>query len=245
MVDHPHLSQAPIVEALFDVKVTAAEGLAVEALEPAKGMLAAEYPIAKRRFSMHTAFPLENGRPVPAPAPERHLLGHLFHDSEEKTIVQFRLDGFTFNRMAPYSSWDELFPRAMAAFQMYWELAKPVQIDRVAVRYINKLEMALPIRNMAEHLSALPPVPNGLPTEVAECFSRIVIADSATEQMATITHSIEPSDDAFLTAILDIDAFCERTTMPEDLSRIYEGLRDLKNRAFFGCVTELEWSKYL
>ncbi len=62
--------------------------------------------------------------------------------------------------------------------------------------------------------------------------------------MAAITHSIQPSDDALLTAILDIDAFCERTAMPEDLPRIYEGLRDLKNKAFFGCVTELEWSKY-
>lgn len=244
MIDHPYLTNAPIVEALFDVRITCDREFSVDVLASAKERLADEYPLAKKRSSFKTML-LEGGRPAPHTEPESKLVGYLFLSKDEKTIVQFRIDGFTFNRLAPYTSWEDLYPQAMRAFSLYTELAPPFRIDRAAVRYINRLQMQLPITNMAEYLTSLPPVPDGLPTEVWESLSRVVTIDSAKGLMCAVGHQISRSEDPrLLTVIVDIDTFCQRTIAPGELQEIYCGLRELKNTAFFSCVTEKQWGQY-
>src|SRR5436190_21056320 len=83
--------------------------------------------------------------------------GLLFYSEDEKAVVQFRLDGFTFNKLQPYSSWEEIFPETWRLWALYQSAIGNVQITRLAVRYINRL--ALPSGDFGRYLTALPQLP--------------------------------------------------------------------------------------
>ena len=76
------------------------------------------------------------------------------------------MDGFTFSRLKPYETWENLRDEAYRLWQKYREITSP-EIIRVALRYINKLEFPLPIKNFSDYLTAAPIVPAELPQGVS------------------------------------------------------------------------------
>ncbi len=65
----------------------------------------------------------------------------MYVSEDEVKLVQFRLDGFTFNRSKPYTSWEQVFPEAFGLWKEYVSLAAPEFVNRIAVRYINRLDL--------------------------------------------------------------------------------------------------------
>lgn len=57
------------------------------------------------------------------------------HD-DEKQLVQVRAQGFSFNRLAPYTSLDDYLPEIQRTWQTFTKLASPVQVRAVQLRYI-------------------------------------------------------------------------------------------------------------
>src|SRR5262249_32303051 len=112
-------------------------------------------------------------------------------------------------------------------------------VNRIALRYINRLE--LPFHRgdeFSRFLTAAPEVPPGAPQNVSEFLSRVVTHDGD-ESTVIITQQLGPAETASVVAI-DIDAFKvgNFSTNPNELGRILEQLRILKNQAFFSLLTE-------
>lgn len=226
MAKERHLSRAPITEALVDIRIQPRAALETEHLAQLENRLSASYP---QHDSVYAA---------PSDSPGSQL-GWMFRSANGLQVAQFRSDGFTFNRLSPYTSWDELFPHAMELWKLYVELLRPEQVGRLAVRFINRLATYEP--ETAFGLLNPPHLPNGLRVSTREFLSRLVVLDEDTDHAAVIT----TASDAELTQakpalILDIDAFSERSYEPQDLdlSRTLEELRRLKNKLFFGMITE-------
>jgi len=72
---------------------------------------------------------------------EHDLRGYMFRSEDEFNVVQFRVDGFTFNRLKPYTSWKSVWPQALELWRKYQNMALPVAITRMALRYINHIEL--------------------------------------------------------------------------------------------------------
>jgi uncharacterized protein (TIGR04255 family) len=88
----------------------------------------------------------------------------------------------------------------------------------------------------------LPPtLPEGLPELLSAFLQRFVIHDAGSQATVILTQALEAaSSERPLPVILDIDAF-RVATLPPNGSQVWEGLeqlRRLKNRVFFGCLTE-------
>jgi uncharacterized protein (TIGR04255 family) len=168
-------------------------------------------------------------------------VGLTFRSTGGENVAQFRIDGFTFSRLSPYTSWDEIFPEAFRLFKMYVGIMAPDFITRIAVRYINKLSIPLPLGDFSEYLGAPPVIPTDLPKQVATFLTRIVIPEADLGAEAVITQALEkPTDPNFVTIILDIDVYRARQ-YELDIERIkleFEELRQLKNKIFFGSITE-------
>ena len=62
----------------------------------------------------------------------------------EREMIQLRVDGFTFNRLKPYTSWEKIFPRAYRFWKKYLDCVEPVGVTRLATRYINALDVPIP-----------------------------------------------------------------------------------------------------
>jgi uncharacterized protein (TIGR04255 family) len=122
---------------------------------------------------------------------------------------------------------------------LYKDITCPDSITRVALRYINNLNIPLPIRDFDDYLTAPPVVPEGLPQGVVSFLTRVVIHEPSIGANAIITQALESVVGEVAPVILDIDVFRLRPEGIEekDAWDTIEKLRHFKNHIFFKSVT--------
>src|SRR5258706_284033 len=235
-----HLPKAPIWEAVIDLRVRLDAAFDVARLKILQEGFRQEYPEVEEQTLIQQRF-----GPVGAAEPRVEvqnlgLLGYFFKSADGKNIVQFRKDGFSFNRLHPYTSWGEVFPEAWRLWKIYATGSTPLELSRISVRYINPIPFPRPRIEYAHYLTAAPSIPIGAPRHVAAFASRLVLVDPQYRRDANVVQAMEPPNDpTVLNVVLDIDAYEQdiADTSEESLIRRFEGLRNLKNQIFFGSLT--------
>jgi uncharacterized protein (TIGR04255 family) len=236
----PHLKKAPITEAIIDFRVRLAGGFEIERFKEAHPQFQKEYPHAEEQEVLQQKFPIAHGKPASCCVKDLGIQGYRFHSADQKNIIQFRRDGFTFNRLHPYTSWDEIFPEASRFWSLYVQIAAPEELTRIAVRYINRLSLPALQLNFADYLRAPPRLPQGVPQAINGFITRVAIHDPETMIAATVVQALEtPLDEQYVSLILDIDVFQQNLaeSPPAKILERFADLREMKNRIFFGSLT--------
>jgi len=239
-----HLERAPITEALVDFKVTLPGDFPAEKLGAVSDQLKSDYPNREEQNAFEAQFKLGGkGAPGPTPVTTRALglRGYFFKSNDRLNVAQFRRDGFTFNRLAPYTRWEDIRDEALRLWGLYREVAQPERLERVALRYINKL--AVPPRGPLEtYLSVTPPAIPGLPSHIGSFLMRLAAFDPETHYLSNVTLALEKdaADAIRSLIILDIEAYTATGLglSAHELMPILERLHVMKNEIFFGCITE-------
>jgi uncharacterized protein (TIGR04255 family) len=238
MIAPRHLPNAPIKEALIDIKVALPEGVDITALDPIYDQISAEYPtkneIRTGEFGVHFS---EDG---PVTTTVGHgVIGHKYTSIDGAQIVQFRTNGFTFSRLEPYQTWESMKDEAYRLWKVYSDVASPSVITRIATRYINVLNLPLG-DELEKYLVAPPELPEELPQAIMSYLSRIVTSDPEIDAMGVITQSFEGAKENIAPVVLDIDTFINKQfdMDAEDYWQCLESLREYKNRIFFESITE-------
>src|SRR5438034_2600089 len=137
---------APITEALIDIRVQIPEQVSPPRLELLHKQIQNEYPNkkARRGWAQKFEFKVPEGS-MAADSKDLGVDGYLFSSADEKQVVQYRLDGFTFSRLRPYLQWNQILEEAKRLWVIYAEAVKPILLTRLALRYINSIE--IPSRN--------------------------------------------------------------------------------------------------
>jgi uncharacterized protein (TIGR04255 family) len=232
------LSRAPIVEAVIDIRVAPMEGTKVGDFDAATVFLKGDYPTQKPMRSVHATFSL-NAEEMS----QKHAdVGVVFQSRDERSLAQFRLDGFTFNRLVPYTDWPTVFGEALRVWRIYAELYPQVLATRLAVRYINRMTIGEG-GSLADYLTAPPILPAEVPQALREYLTRLVVQDPEKQMSAVLVQALEPGPaEATGSILLDVDAFRElrRPLKPSDgeIERIFAELREMKNRIFYASITE-------
>lgn len=237
-----NLSNPPIVETVIDFRSSAtnwSEKLKPQFVE-CIGPNYSKRPVEDMRqftFEMHQ-------KPQEAPVNKFHdqgLSGFRFFSDDSGFVVQFRQDGFSCSRMAPYTGWGTAFAEAVRLWPLYLQITGSQTVERIAVRTINR--MLLPTDRLARSwktmLNHAPSVPEGF--SAGHFISRVWTCDPDTGIPAWIVHAFqEPVADGKSPVVLDIDVFQDKvfaSNAPE-LITSFEPLHQLKNRLFFTCLTE-------
>ncbi len=241
MVQQRHLNNAPITEALIDIRAKLPDSFQIEEFIPLKKKLSRNYPTLNKQLLFKGHHEIKNGKYIDPHIEDLGIQGFLFKTNDKKQVVQFRNDGFTFNRLKPYSEWVDIRKEAQELWPLYMKIAKPEALTRLAVRYINKINIPLPFNDFSEYLISAPNIPEKLPQAVVGFLNRVTIYDSTQDITANITHSFENVHQSnSITIILDIDVY-KQGDFPIDNKEmwyIFEKLRDMKNRIFFSSITE-------
>ena len=236
-----HLRNAPITEAILDFRVQSRPEFLVEEFATLKKQLATRFPVVDEQRGLEATIPMAGGKGQPS-VRQLGLQGYFFKTQDLKTIAQFRVDGFTYNRLQPYTSWGELFPEALALWREYCNVAAPRVTTRLALRYINRIPLPSPPFEFERYLQAAPLIPPELPQAVSAFLTRITIHDAAANVAAHISQALENDPQTGrLSVIFDADAFKEGEIAPNDNSEImavFEALHSLKNKIFFNGLTE-------
>jgi uncharacterized protein (TIGR04255 family) len=168
--------------------------------------------------------------------------GYLFQSRDGKRIVQARLDGFTFNKLKPYDDWNTLREEAKELWGRYVDIARPEVAHRIALRYINRIELPLPIPDFKDYVRTAPDIAPGIPQAVQNFFLRLEIPYSS-GALAILTETVQPPPDPAsaqrLPLILDIDVIRAESFLPPytDIWEKFEELRNIKNDIFFNTIT--------
>lgn len=64
-----------------------------------------------------------------------------FQSRTEEVLLQLGQNLLTVNHLKPYTSWEEFLPSVEMGFNAYQEVVKPKAIHRIALRYINRIEI--------------------------------------------------------------------------------------------------------
>lgn len=218
----------PITEAVLDIRVNLPKEFDVHQLEKFQNGIEKEFPIKKVNTQWETSLSDPNG--------------YVFTSSDNKKIVQARMDGFTFSKLKPYDNWDAFSKEAKKLWEKYIKTAKPIGISRVALRYINLIELPHPAGDFKEYFLTGPEIVSGLPQGLAEFFMRLVIPDIKTQNTAIIIETVDASKltESIFPLIFDIDVFRLVNITPEDsnLWKVFESLREYKNQIFMSSFTK-------
>jgi uncharacterized protein (TIGR04255 family) len=233
-----HYEKAPITEAIIDLRVKLPEGVSLSDLERVHEMVVEEYPERKNRNLLETR--MEVGKSVATSSRSTHI-GFLCSSSDSRQVFQARRDGFTMSRLAPYQTWAHLRDEARRLWDVYREITSPAAIERVAVRYINRLDLPLPLADFRDYVRTAPEVSPDLPQGLAGFFFQVTIPQEDIGSTLLLNEAmVEPASPNVVSVVLDIDLFRTNglSSKEEDLWNLLEKLRERKNEVFEACITD-------
>jgi uncharacterized protein (TIGR04255 family) len=231
---------APITEALLDIRAQLPAQANLAQLATYHDSVKDLYPTKRERHSWQGGFKLNPPGDIEVLQSQGGPDGYLFTSTDGKQIVQARLDGFTFNRLKPYDRWETFRDEARRLWQLYVRVADPKQVTRAALRYINRIEIPLPMKDFKDYILTLPEIAPGLPQGLDKFLMQLVIPLPDTPAKAVITATMEAvTDTDKLPLIFDIDVFrvAAFNVTDEEVWQVFEELHDLKNNIFFESIT--------
>jgi uncharacterized protein (TIGR04255 family) len=241
MAPNRHYPNAPITEALIDIRVAYARGVTLEKLKSFAAEVRDQYPHESSRDVVQGKIDF-SGSSAQAHS-SRDTVGYIFHSVDRRQAVQVRLDGFTFSRFAPYQNWDHLIREAKRLWGVFVGLMGPTTVLRVAVRYVNQINLPLlegPL-SFEHYLSTFPKIGTDEDVSLEQFFLRLVMPQNDLPAQLILTEALLPQQGASLGVILDIDLFRENLSLDVRSGEIWDMLekfRDRKNKYFELSITD-------
>lgn len=240
MVASPNYRKPPVWEALIDVRIDALPTDKLPQLDNLHEALRREYPNKKIRYQFTGGVQIEGDRVVQSPVASGPF-GYRLESEDGRRIVQFRLDGFTYNRIKPdpdeeWPGWEKIKNEARQAWDMYKDALDLNEVTRLAVRYINQIVIPEQSIELYDYFTAPPRIPQGLPyQDMANFSSSVTIKIPTHKALALLQHYPAPRQYSGAIAIaLDIDIYRpERLILSaRPIWELLDQLRDLKNTIF-------------
>ncbi len=233
---------APITEALIDIRTELPPEISLDILSSFHNEIKEEFPDKKKRQMWAGVLELKPGENPQVKSDKSGLDGFLFRSEKGQKIVQARLDGFTFNKLKPYQSWEIFSEEAKVHWERFVRLAKPKKITRIALRYINRIEVPYTSSeiDLEKYLNTYPVVPPSVDCTVSNFLMRLMLENKKIDAKALVHQTVEEARDKLLPIILDIDASMDSSfeLNNEILWEKMSKLRDFKNSIFFESITE-------
>jgi uncharacterized protein (TIGR04255 family) len=241
------LAHAPAIEAVIHWQAPASKTLDFEKLREELTQRLPDYPICDPQFGLEfsaTASP-DGAAEV---SQRTQWDGFTLQDAQNRHVAQFTRSGVAFSRLEPYEDWQAFQSEAMRFWTIFLALAEPTEIQRLGIRYINRIAL-----NDGEqpslYLNTVPPAPPGIELPTEAFFHQDMYKVPNYPYHINWVRTIQPKG-ADLTdgqaLIVDIDVSTTdllELDKPILTQRLHE-MRWLKNKFFFSCTTETALQRF-
>lgn len=240
MQSSKYYKKSSITEALIDIRIDASSEAEIPNLKNIQESILPQYSVGEEIIELQGQ--IQGGYSITATATaSQALIGYRFFSHDVKQIFQARLNGFTFSRLDPYEGWEDFRNEARRLWDIYQAAIKPKNVNRVAVRYINKLDLPLPMNDFKDYLRTVPEVSPDLPQGLSDFFMQLQIPQPDLGGMLLLNEAIiPPSGDDLVSMVLDIDLFCNEIFPGDGIAHwdLLEKFRGRKNEIFEACITD-------
>jgi len=122
-------------------------------------------------------------------------------------------------------------------------IACPEQIDRLGLRFVNRIRVPQCDFELSDYLSSSPQPPHETEYPIASFLHQETFKIIGHPYEVNLIKTIQEADGTWL--ILDIDVFT--TSLPSigsmDMSQLLKEMRWLKNKFFFNSLTKKAWEE--
>lgn len=235
-------SRAPITEAIIDFRVTFPEGLSVDTIAAIHPYIIDNFPTVEPFYKGVGSITYEPGSLLKVDTLEQQN-GFWFRSEDNLQTLQATLEGFTFNRLAPYRSWEEFSGEAKTLWAIYKKICEPTHVTRAAVRYINQINIPIAeLTELKDYLKTVPEVASNLPQHALQSFfMQLQIPQQDLKCMLVINEAIAPPmNPEVVTVIFDLDLFRQQIweSNDEEIWSFLDKLRERKNEVFEASITD-------
>lgn len=228
-----HYDHAPITEAVIDIRLARTPTVSVETLQNLS--VGKNYASAE---ALHVSVGQFQFGPNPCATTSTQHTGYVYKSVDGKYILQAQADNFTLSRLAPYESWSLFSEEAKRLWAVYKESTNPENAVRLATRYINRIDLPVPLADFKDYLRTVPEVSPDLPQKLSGYVMQLGVPLEDIGGVAAITETIVPSPNPeVVSVLLDIDVFVETSLQTDDIWDKLEALRIKKNEVFEACIT--------
>ncbi|MEZ0006270.1 uncharacterized protein (TIGR04255 family) [Flavobacterium sp. 28YEA47A] len=231
--------KAPIREAIFDIYIESLDRLEVKDMEMFYSVLKDKYPNKRVLSRLHGKIAID------AKTENDEITGHskssfrgfIFANEKGNRQVQFRVDGFTLNFLAPYSDWEDFYMEAKYLWDIFSKNISDLKIKRIGLRYINRINIPMPFDSFEEYIENMPTIPKVLPQLYKNFFFQIEVPCPDFKYSTIITQTLETATETELPFILDIDVYKNIDEEDFDIEE-FNYMREVKNQIFEDFITD-------
>lgn len=240
-----HLKNAPAREALIDIQFE--PSISAEEIQKFADVVGSKFEQQTDLWESTVGFQV--GVDAEAQTNSSHnKIGKRFDSNKPAHVLQCRKNGFTFSILYPYRDWEDLKSEAQQYWNQLQSVSKLGSVTRIAVRYINEINLPLPITSFSEYLTSAPNIPAALPQGLAGFLQRCVIPiENGAVSIVTTSFEGINAEQQIVTILLDIDVFKSVSLNSRNFDEVWvemEFLRSQKNKFFFEYLTEKALEKY-
>lgn len=174
--------------------------------------------------------------------------GTRLYSADGADIVWVKPNGISISRLAPYCGWEKFREHARGAWEKWREIVGARQLDRIGLRYINRIDIPVSEKTGAvrieDYLRLTPSYPDpdqrfymfAIQTQIAVDPYRMTV-NTGSAPSTLIDH---------LSYLLDLDLFQEGELplKDEDVWAIADDMRLKKNEVFESYITDLTRSLF-
>jgi uncharacterized protein (TIGR04255 family) len=224
----------PITEAVIELRF--ARPFSEDVVAHATRILQAEYSYKDSEKGTTINFDAATGNSVVEPA----WSGEKLSSGDRADITIFRTTAFVTSRLAPYLGWEQLRERSERAWAAWRKAAGSVELARIGVRYVNRIDIPTEGRiRLEDFLNFYPGIPDEPPIEAY--IMQVIRPIGADDCRVTINSASTVSPlVGFASFLLDLDVYREVGLPRRDnaLWELIDKFRHHKNNVFESCLTE-------
>ena len=231
-----HLPSAPIAEAVIHWRARPGIKLDAKLLQKTLTDRLTDYCEPHQQHEIHVGG--EFGPDGSSSVNQKQVWhGLRFESKDKRYIALFTRNGFVFSKLKPYQDWEHFQEEALRLWAIYDDVAKPAEIERLGVRFINVIRLESR-HDMETVLAFPPPVPDSMAISVREFMHQTRFDIPGHDYSLNVIQTIQEEEDA-ASLILDIDVFSGDVpaASPENLKERLAEMRWIKNKAFFSFLT--------
>jgi uncharacterized protein (TIGR04255 family) len=230
------LKNPPAIEAVLDITVGEMANFDVS-------KLAAKDKAFKKRFPKTDNIQLFEG--MFAAGAQGHVsyrnqpLGFSYKSDDEKALCQFRVNGFSYNRLQPYPGWDEFIKVGIENWKIYQALRKKLEIKRIGLRFINMIAIPDLADDLSKHFNLVLSTPSKI-GPVKQVKYQYIKHFHDIECIGIVNFAQVDNTAKGGNFILDIDIIKETPANPiaeDSILKYLKDMREAKNTIFFETLT--------
>lgn len=231
-------SNPPIVEAVCEFRFSkdtpwdmVVPGLLYEKIR-------SEFPIREPKMIQDININLNNNKIEPVLNPHERII---FKNIDKNILVQVDNNLLAINHLKPYPTWTKFQPLIISTFKKLSGVVVFKQIQRIGLRYINRIEIPEPQIELEKYFKFKPDLGDKLPQDVGNFMLHCELPHKAINADCDIkfTNAI-PAVNNKSAFILDIDFYLTKplTAAIDDITKWIESAHTNVENIFEGCITD-------